>query len=220
MRRKCNSMSFMVVDRVHYDALPDMKSAIYNFYKYLFSKSEPWRPKVDSLPLPLLRDSDKTVIEMPFSEEEVTNALLDCCGDKAPGPNGMTMAFLQGNWDTVSGNVMKMVTEFLSSGKFVASINATFIGLIPKKANAENIRDFRPINLVGCIYKLLSKVLARRLRSIIGNLISENQNAFVEGRQIIDVVLIANELIDSRVKSGMPGVICTLNIEKAYDHVN
>ena len=162
--RKFNTMSFVVVDGVQYDAFPNMKFAIYNFYKSLFSESEPWRPKVDTLPLPLplplLRDSKKEFIEMPFSEEEVTKALPDCCGDKAPRPNGMTMAFLQGNWDTVSGNVMKMVTEFFSSGKFVASINATFIGLIPKKANAENIRDFRPINLVGCIYKLLSKALA------------------------------------------------------------
>ena len=101
----------MVVDGVHYDALPNMKSAIYNFYKSLFFESEQWRPKVDTLPLPLplLRDSEKEFIEMPFSEEEVTKALLDCCGDKAPGPNGMTMAFLQGIWDIVSGDVMRML---------------------------------------------------------------------------------------------------------------
>jgi len=113
-----------------------------------------------------------------------------------------------------------MFSEFHLNGKFVASLNATFIGLIPKKANAQNIKDYRPISLIGCIYKLLSKVLARKLRSVIGSLISKNQNAFVGGRQILDVVLIANELIDSRIKSGKLGVICKLDIEKAYDHVN
>ena len=59
--------------------------------------------------------------------------------------------------------------------------------------------DFQPISLVGCIYKSLSKVLARMLRNVIGTLISENQIAFVGGRQTFDVVLTANELIDSEV---------------------
>ena len=65
----------------------------------------------------------------------------------------------------------------------MASLNATFIRLIPKKDDSQNIKDYHPISWVGCIYKLLSKVLARRLSGVIGNLISENQSAFVgEGK--------------------------------------
>ena len=117
---------------------------------------------------------------------------------------------------------MRMFTEFFSTRKFVVSLNSTFIALIPKKAGAIDIKDFRPISLVGCMYKLLSKVLARRLRGVIGSLISKNQNAFVGGRQMMscNAVLIAKELIDSRMKSGRAGVVCKLDIEKAYDHMN
>ena len=96
----------------------------------------------------------------------------------------------------------------------------TFISLIPKKVDAMNIQDFHPISLIGSVYKLLSKILANRLALVLHGLISESQNLFVGGRQILDSVLIAHECLDSRIKSGLPGLISKLDIEKAYDHVN
>lgn len=84
-------------------------------------------------------------------------------------------------------------------------MNATLIALIPKKSDATNIKDFRPISLIGCVYKLLAKVLANRLKGSLGSIISAEQHAFIQGKQILDATLIANEGLDSRNRSEIPG---------------
>ena len=70
------------------------------------------------------------------------------------------------------------------------------------------------------VYKIISKVLANRLRMVMGNIISASQNAFVRDRQILDPILIANECLDNRLKFGVQRLICKLDVENAFDHVN
>ena len=153
-------------------------------------------------------------------EEEVHSALMDMNGDKAPGPDGFTGAFWQYCWEFVKDEVLEMFKEFHEQNVFLKSLNNTFLVLLPKKGGAEELGDFRPINLLGGLYKLLAKVLANRIKNVIGRVVSSDQNAFVRGRQILDASLIANEVIDSWQKRGEKGLICKLDIEKAYDSVH
>ena len=159
-------------------------------------------------------------LERKFEREEISQVVRDLEGNKASGPDGFTMAFYHHCWREVEKDVLAVFDEFFQYSKFEKSLNATFIILIPKKNDASNIRDFWPISLVGSVYKILAKVLANRMRMVLDPLISETQNSFVGGRQILDSVLIANEYVDSRVKSQVLGIIHKLDVEKAYDHVN
>ena len=82
------------------------------------------------------------------------------------------------------------------------------------------MKDFRPINLVGDLYKILAKVLANRIKRVMRKVISLAQNAFVEVRQILDAALIANEGVDSWLRRKESGLLCNLNIAKSYDHIS
>ena len=175
---------------------------------------------MEGLEFDRIGDMERVWLERKFEREAILQVVSELEGDKAPGSDGFTMAFYHYCWRVVEKDVLAVFEEFFQHCKFEKSVNATFIALIPKNNDVSNIRDFRPISLVGSVYKILSKVLANRLRVVLDQLISETQNSFVGGRQILDSVLIANECVDSRGKSWVPGVICKLDIEKAYDHVN
>lgn len=106
---------------------------------------------------------------------------------------------------------------------FPLGLNDTNIVLIPKKEDAENMKDLRPIALCNVLYKILAKVLANRLKAILPGLISENQSAFVPGRNISDNVLVAFEVLHfmKRKNYGSEGEIALkLDVSKAYDRVD
>ena len=175
----------------------DIKEGVVQAFHSLLSETDEWRPRCNGLQVGVLEGEAAILLEAPFSEEEVFGALSDLNGDKAPGPDGFTMAFWQFSWGFLKEEVMGFFKDFHDQGKFIKSINASFMVLIPKKKGAGDLKNFRPISLVGSLCKLLAKVLANRLKKVMGKLVSKSQNAFVEGRQILDASLIENEAIHS-----------------------
>ena len=100
---------------------------------------------------------------------------------KAPGPDGMNALFYQKFLHVVGDNVVTAVLDYLNSGSMIPSINHTNIVLIPKVKTLEKMFDFRPISLYNVIYKIISKVLANRLKQILPDIISPTKSAFVPG---------------------------------------
>ena len=181
--------------------------------------NEVHRPLLDEVFFSRISEEDATWLDRPFDEKEIFGVVHDFNADKVLGLDGFTMAFFQSCWSLVKTD-MKVFHIFHAHAMFEKSLNATFLALIPKKIDVVDVKDFRPISLVGELYKIIVKVLANRMRRVVHGLISESQNAFVKGRQILDSVFIASECLDNRLKARVPGVLCKLDIEKAYDHVN
>lgn len=95
-----------------------------------------------------------------------------------------------------------------------------YIALIPKTSNPTSFKDYRPISMVGCIYKIVAKLMAKRLQSVISNLISPLQSSYGQGRQILDGALVASEVIESCKKRGTKAFLLKLDFHKAYDSVS
>ncbi|XP_059445337.1 uncharacterized protein LOC132177129 [Corylus avellana] len=157
-----------------------------------------------------------------FVAEEVDVALAQMGPLKSPGPDGFAACFYQKSWDILRSKVCGAVLEFLNEGMFTDEINGTYIALIPKIKNPLHITDFRPISLCNVSYKLIAKVLANRMKKVLGDIISPNQSAFILGRLITDNVIIAFEALhtmDTRLKGKEGYMALKLDMSKAYDRV-
>ncbi|WJZ92597.1 hypothetical protein VitviT2T_011582 [Vitis vinifera] len=218
--RRRHTMERVKISGVWLSEESTVRTGIVDAFHRLLTEDSKWKADIGGVNLNRISQQEADTLELPFTEEEVHSAIRGMNGDKAPGPDGFTGAFWQFCWEFVKEEVMEMFKEFHEHKTFLKSLNATFLVLIPKKGGAEELGDFRPISLLGGLYKLLAKVLANRIKNVIGGVISLDQNAFVSSRQILDASLIANEVIDSWKKEGKKGLICKLDIEKAYDSVN
>ncbi|GJR46898.1 RNA-directed DNA polymerase, eukaryota [Tanacetum coccineum] len=158
-------------------------------------------------------------LERSFSKEEIKQAVWDCGLDKSPGPDGFSLDFYRRYWNLIEGDVVEAVNHFYYNGFCHKSGNSSFIALIPKTQGANMVKDFRPISLIGSLYKIITKLLANRLAYVIGGLVSDVQSAFISKRHILDGPFILNEIIHWCKAKKKNTMIFKVDFEKAFDSV-
>lgn len=114
--------------------------------------------------------------------------------EKSPGYDGLNPGFYQAYWSIVGSDVVKFCQLFLDIWELPSNVNRTVVCLISKKKNHIQMTDIRPISLCTILFRILSKVMANRLKQCLPNLISDNQSAFIHNRLLTDNALIAFEL--------------------------
>ena len=115
---------------------------------------------------------------------------------------------------------MNAVQSFAEGESWPKGTNASFITLVPKVANPQHLNEFRPISLVGCVYKIISKILSSRLKRVLNKVIDPRKSAFLEGRGLLDSVLVANETLEEVKRKKKECVVFKVDYEKAYDSVS
>lgn len=103
-----------------------------------------------------------TTLDGPFEEVEIFATMKECSSQRAPGPDGFKFSFVKKGWEFMKSLVLQFFSEFQTNGKLIKGINSTFVALIPKVNCLVSLKDFRPISMIGWLYKVLSKVLANR----------------------------------------------------------
>lgn len=152
--------------------------------------------------------------------EEVEDIVRNMKRNKAPGLDEYTVEFFQAGWHFLAEEVLEVLEEARTNQRIWPGINSTLLTLIPKTNQADQAEGFFPIALCNVIYKIVASVVAQRLKSILPSIISLEKTGFVEGRQIPDGLVVAQEVIQTLKTKKEKGMLIKLDLSKAYDRLS
>lgn len=144
-----------------------------------------------SLQLSFLTSEMQTALITEVTNDEIIRTVKGMPHNKFLGPDGYTVKFFLATWDTVGPLFIAAVKEFFTSGKILKQLNSTVLTLVSKISQPSGVTDFRTVACCNITYKCISKILANRLKKFLHHLICSNHIAFIEGRRIMNNVLLA-----------------------------
>src|SRR3954469_3015910 len=199
-----------------------LKAYITSYYKGLFDA-----PAEDILFMDESRTEDitqvsneeNTFLNSPFTEEEIKKAVFQMEHNKAPGPDGFPAEFYQHFWDAIKTDLIELSQCWQDGQLELFRLNFGEIVLLPKVLEAERIQQYRPICLLNVSFKIFTKVATIRLNSVAHHVVKPTQTAFMQGRNILDGVVVLHETVHEMHTKKLNGVIFKIDFEKAYDKV-
>lgn len=158
-------------------------------------------------------------LQQPFSMTEIETAVHQLANNKASGPDGLPNEFLKCYWNELKVEVFAILQLFHSHQLDLTPYNEACITMVPKIKTPLTISDFRPISVLNLIPKLISKILSNRLRPVLPLLISKNQTAFIQGRQISENFVTTRELLHHVSCRKSAAIFAKVDFRKAFDTV-
>ncbi|KAL9672274.1 hypothetical protein QQ045_028524 [Rhodiola kirilowii] len=155
-----------------------------------------WGEVLNIVPKRVSDEMNQRLVE-PYTDAEIRAALFQMNPTKAPGIDGFSALFYPRFWGTIKDDLCKEILSILNGGELDQALNETILILVPKKKDADSVGEYRLISLCTLVIKIITKVLANRLKLCLPEIISQSQSAFIKGRLISDNILIAHEVANT-----------------------
>lgn len=163
----------------------ELKNMINDYFVNLFDTSNPVGIEdITSLIQPRVTSSMNEKLLKPVEEWEIKKGAFDLGPHKALEPDNLNGLFFKHHWEVVKDDIITTVRCFFTTGAFPPSLNETQITLVPKINTPKEVGHLGPISCCNYAYKIISKLMAERMKAIMSSIFSNTQSAFVQGRQI------------------------------------
>ena len=166
-----------------------------------------------------LTQQDKDILEENITENEIKTAIFSAKNNKSPGEDGIISEFYKEYWYLIKDDFMGLIKEVFDNYELSETQNRGLISLLYKCGERENIGNWRPITLLNTDYKIISKILANRLKKVLPKIIHGDQKGFVPGRNIQNANRFIQDLIHYTDEENLEGAIIFLDQQKAFDRV-
>ena len=192
------------------------------FYKELFSAQKNVIPTENDLFQPendtVLDNNEAMSCEGHLTEQECLKALRSMDREKTPGTDGFPAEFYKIFWKDLSPLLISALNYSYDEGSLSITQRRGIIKLIPKKdAEPHLIKNWRPLTLLNCDYKIAAKAIANRIKSVIPKLINNDQTGFLKGRFIGENIRLIDNIMNYVSKKNIPGLLLFIDFEKAFD---
>ena len=164
--------------------------------------------------VPQLKQEENIILIADFLVKEVYEAISQMELNKAPGPDGFPAEFYKTFWEVIRDDLMAMFSQLKQGNLPLYKLNFGVITLLPKKENAVQIQQYRPICLLNVSFKIFTKVGTNRITEIAQKIIRPTQSAFMPGRHILEGVVVLHETVHELHRKKMDGAFLKLILRR------
>ena len=170
---------------------------------------------------PVLSAENKELCDSEIFLDEMSNALNNLNNDSAPGSDGLPVSLYKVMWRQLKEPLFESIKASIAAGKLSVTQKRGVVTLFHKSDDLDrnNLSNWRPITLTNTDYKIYSKLIALRIQKVISTIVHNSQKGYIKGRSISDSIRIIDDYINISNHTKTPGLLVSVDFQKAFDSV-